>query len=696
MPTPVRKFIKHTHRIKSIVRSSGATFACPFISGSYMYQLQDIGEFEITIPNGWVKDQDSGIQKLTRNEIAKYDVIQIIRDSTVVFSGIVLKIKRRYNTITISGPSEAWLLTKQHTPLISYTEEPATTVKRFLKGYDYKIKDAFANLDDWTNNGNHDWSIVASQAVADPDTTGSNDNALMTHDTSPTAAEWDEAIIEFDIEDITYAGNDLLDFFVIWARVDATDSRMFNIQVNNESTGPNDFSTSFFLKVNETTPAIIETSYETALDNSVLFTGGNIKIVITGLSVEVFIDGVSKMVGDFTGFPSGAGDLRLRALESNSDTQITIDNLHVRTSKQLISEGTIDNFGSNKTTKVSYETLYKAIDERIRKQLASTESNITWWEWKENPVAYVDSSTPCANMDFKNRIGSDKDIQLSVTEQNLRNFESEENWESFVTDILALGAGNADAEGTGQNFSRAVDFDAYTTSGFILESIYQLSEEQTIATLKAMAALWLGRRATFHENIQVDPVDYESKGFDIGDAYKIKIPELNLDGLTSYRIINERRDFRPEGAETVTVNWKDKTRSFRDALRDELRQQKSKARYDQGTYIIQNFNKGDDESLDDDDVSTINMNLNFTTALYSGVKKVIWNFEQDSGSYLVLIDSVDRTDELFGAATVNTDKTDVDITRFLTRLTTHTITLQNKNGDTQSFNLYGDCELYTI
>jgi len=698
MPTPVRKFTKHTHRVKSIVRSTGKTFAAPFISGFYIYHLHGLGEFEITIPNGWVKDQDSGINKLTRNEINKFDVIQIIRDSTIVFSGIALKFKRRFNTITISGPSEAWLLTKQHTTVQSFTEEPADTVKRFLKGRDYKIKDNFnrASLGgDWTNDGNHNWVIVSNQLFADPDVSGSNDNALMTHDTSPTAAEWDDCTIEFDIEDITVTtgvGGSLFEFSVIWARVDATDSRSFVITLDNEASGAGDIRTTFEFRVNETTPATIALAFR---DNEI-FTGGHIKIVVSGLSVEVFIDNVSLMTGDFTGFASGAGDLRLRAFEANAPTSITIDNLHVRIPKQLISEGTIDNFGSSKTTSVSYETLYNAIDDRIRKQLASTADNITWWQWKENPVAYVDATTPCANLDFKNRIGSDKNILLSVTEKNLRQFESEEDWTSFVTDIIALGAGNADAEGSGQTFSRAVDFDAYDTSNIILESIYQLSEEQTLATLKAMAALWLGRRATFHENIQVDPIDYETKGFEIGDAYKINIPELKLDGSTFHRIINEKREFKPEGAETITVNWKDRTRSFMTDLKAELRQQKSKTRYDQGTYVIQSFNFDEGlESVANDGLTTVNMTLTFSTALYSSVKKVIWNFSS-GGDYQVLIDSIDRTDDLFGVATATSSQLDVDITRFVSSITTHTVQMKNKSGITRNLRLYGDCELYTI
>ena len=102
---PVRKLIKHSYTVKFINRTTGVVFDSPFIAGSYLSQLCEIGEFEITVPNGWVQDRTTGAQKLTRNEIIRFDIVQIFRDSTIVFSGIVLAIKRDLSTIRLTGKS---------------------------------------------------------------------------------------------------------------------------------------------------------------------------------------------------------------------------------------------------------------------------------------------------------------------------------------------------------------------------------------------------------------------------------------------------------------------------------------------------------------------------------------------------------------------------------------------------------------
>lgn len=682
-----RRTVKHDYMVRIIRPSTGVIFTCPHLGGYYVNELTDIGQAEIRLPNTWVKDRETGIQKLVRNQVNQFDILQIFRDSAIVFSGLVLGLKKSLSSIIIKAPSAIWLLTKQVTRKESYTEEPATTLKRFLKGRDYAFKDNFNRTTgigaNWTTYASTYWGITGNQLRSSG--VFYNEDAIQLDDArqgiksaaSYSYADYNGAEFEFDL--VFSHSADYMHLYILHYST----SKYIVVEVDASS----------YISVYDNTGAV-QTFNHKAFTTTQVY---HVKCTILGSSttqtVTVFLDGVQILSKEFAftdaNFPCYFG-LQSRHGTGGVTSNIDVDNFKFSKVKQIIAEGTIGNFGSSKTTSVSYETLFNAIDKRIRLQCASSDELANHWEWKENPVAFVSSSTPCASLDFASRIGTNKDVTLSIEEKNLSEFEAEEDWESFVTDVLALGAGTGAPEKAGQNLYHAYDLDAYDFSNYILEALYQLSEEQTYATLKSLATLWLGKRTKYLENIKVNPIDYEAQGFSVGDGYLLDIPELGIDTSTYYRVMNERRDFSAEGAETITINWKDKQKSFWDAIREELRQGINKQRYDQGAYVAVNI-----AYEPEDPVATATYArerfFKFNCADYLEVKKATFSVHTDCTNWTLEIDATDRTQELFGAATLSGDKVDTDVTRFVSEVgTEHSIKPYNNHADSHHFNTWGD------
>lgn len=671
----------HSYKVEFIRNSTGVVFTPPIVSGWYLNKLCEIGEAEIALPNEWVRDSETGQQKHPLREISAKlaDVIQIWRDSELVFSGVVRRLTKRFDTLTFYCKSQLWWLTTQHTLVERYTEEPATTVGRFLVGWDYWHKDDFNRAaigSDYTFEA--PWTINSNQLYIS-DTSGAYKDCYYNTNNS----NWDNAIIEFDLT--------------------------------------KNFDTAHYLRVlyslvGDPTDALGFTYYQTSATNRIMFveyddihhrgitkielddsTQTKIRIVsrtVAGTTtVKVSMDGI-EIINESMSKSTSTARFELQSRVDSASDWIKIDNLKIYKEKQLISEGTLDSFGSSKTTSVSYETLFNAIDQRTRRQLNSTDDLNSYWEFFENPVAYVDSTTPGASLDFSERIGSNKNIILSIDEKNLKNFESVEDWDAFATDVIALGAGTSEMDAAGQSVARSSDFDAYDDILFIKEVLYQLSEETNFSNLQTLATLWLGRRTTFHENIKVDPIDYEKRGFQIGDAYKIDIEQLGLDTSTYYRIINEKRSFSQEGSEALVVNWKDKTRSFIDTLRAELRQQLNKARYGQGNYVDYNISYLISVAVADDAYSDVRY-FKFNSEIHLAVKKAWFNVDIGAAvNWIIEIDGIDRTDALFGSAEKVGDALKIDITAYVTSIAAHSIRIQNKEGSAQNIATWGEAQVY--
>lgn len=690
----------HDYQIRFIKPSTGVTFTPPHLGGWYLNQLQDVGEAEILLPNGWVKDQETGIQKLVRTTLTDLigeatDYVEIWRDSSLVWAGEIDDIDYDFTTIAVKCISHIDKLTEQLTGNESYTEEPATTVKRFLKGWDYNFRDDFDRTtgigSDWTTYASTYYSIASN--ILQSAGVFYNEDAVYLNDarqgiksaSSYSYTIWDDAEISFDL-----SWNQGLDYIKFYFCFEASNTHL-SVTIDFDS----------FITLNRRLAGVTTNSkwynWSPSINTTYNF---RIKTALTTTTADVtlFIDGINVLSDSYVWsddyFPAYFG-FQSRHGTVDVSTTINIDNFVFRKKKQVITEGTINNFGSSKTTSVSYETLYNSIDKRITKQCASSDDLAHNWEWKENPVAYVNSTTPCASLDFKNRIGSNKDVTLSIDEKNLKNFKSSRSKKNFATDVIALGAGTSQTEAAGQNMVRASDFDAYDSFGRIVEALYQLSEETNYTNLGSLATLWLGKRLQIHENIAVDPIDYEAKGFDVGDSYLLDIPKLLIDTSSYYRIMNEKREFSPEGAEAITVNWKDKSRSFFDAIREELRQLKNIARYGQGNYVTYLV------PYLAENVATITngstRHFQFSSDMYLGVKQVKFTVHNNatSNGWKFYIDAVDRTSDIWGTATVTDDKYDFDITRFLTEVgVNHNVYIYNAELNTQNFATFGEALLY--
>jgi hypothetical protein len=668
---------KHDYKIEFIRRSTGVVFTCLQVSGWYLNELCVIGEAEITVPNEWVKDDETGVDKHPRREIsAKYaDIIQITRDSELVFSGVVRQIKKRFDVLIIHCKSQLWWLTTQHTINESFTEEPATTLKRYLSGYGYHLSDAFNRASigtDWMFESDG-WAINNNQLRATYDTYATTYYCYWANSFS----SWTNIRMDFDFLSYKATTTDPAhNLFVKWAYQDSNDYCFIHFDRPNTGMSPEKIHIGW-----NNGGAISSSGAWLSYDNShwydILLTsvtsGGTTTITLL-LDGEVFLT----HSGSFT--PPSTGVFRLESTVNTDGDSTTIDNLKVWYKKQLISEGTIDNFGSSKTTAVSYETYLNAIDERIRKQCASTDSLNSYWEFFENPVAYTNPTTPCASLDFSERIGSNKDIVLSLEERN----------------VIALGAGTAEMDKPGQNVARATDLGAFNDVEFIKEGLYQLSEEIDYDNLVSFAELWLNRRTTFHENIKVDPIDYEARGFHLGDGYKLDIPKLGLSPDNGYyRVMNEKRTFTAEGYETIVVNWKDKTRSFKGILNKLLRQQLNKARYGQGNYVFYQL------GFVSDSVNALSYTpyryFMLNSTLYRGVKSARYFIDSGaSNDWQIFIDDIDRTNALFGSATIQGDRYDFDIAPYVSAVgVQHSIRFYNSEPTgPYTFNTWGEIELY--
>ncbi len=426
----------------------------------------------------------------------------------------------------------------------------------------------------------------------------------------------------------------------------------------------------------------------------------NATIKVTRLKdiITIYIDGISEIEKiDNRELENQPGYLLFRG-EAVTGINAYFDDVILKIKEQVITEGTINSFGTTKTTSVSYETLYNAIDKRVRTQLNSTDSLATTWEWKENHLTFDanNPTNPRASLDFKNRIGTNKDVTLSIKEKNISDAKTRFAFSQFKTNLIALGAGTTAVGAQGQPVYESYDFDSYDEIGMILQTLYQLSDETNYSNLVTLAGLWLGKYKDIQENIAVDPIDYENKGFSVGDGYVIDIPELLTDKSTYYRIMSEKREFSPDGAEKITVNWKYKQRSFLREVEKLYRESVNKARYNQGTYVTQNYVR-DDESVAAAAKTTKNKTITFRDGIHSGVKLVNWNVycSDSSVPWSIWVDSTDRTNSIFGSATVTGNRNNIDLTQYMTSIGDHTIEVRNDHATTAyTFASYGDAELW--
>ena len=696
-----RLILKHEYKVKHITNPyiAGGNVVTDYLPYNHIKittKLMDVGEAEITFPNGW-RRAGGGKDILTRTQFDKGDIIEIWRDKELIFSGLVFKnIKLTLDTVVISLVSHIWLLTQQYTRKESYTEEPADTVKRFLKGKTYALHDNF-NRDDSDDPGslwtevNGDWDIVSNQLKL----------------ISGGGPE----------EGITTASFDLSDGVIISADMDLT-TDVVNKGVSLYCPNTSNDMTIFFDTDNNLLAftamrngSSIATYYEF---NDTIFYGYGSYIYPSGIfhccwqiyttisgsntryHIKIWMDDELKYFIYFdtatSGDPFTNGKLVLAG--ANGDV---FDNISLQNSVQLIAEGDIDNYGSNKTTSVSYETLFNAIHQRVKPQLSSTDDLATTWEWKENPVAHdVDNPTaPHASLDFKNRVGTDRDITLSTKEENLSNADTTISFDQIKTNLIALGAGTAAVEETGQIMAESVDLDLFDEVGLILTTLYQASDEIDYARLKSMANLWLGKYSAANENMVVDAIDYEKRGFQIGDGYIIDIEQLDTDRSTRYRVLNEERDISPDGAEILNINVKDEKRSFRMEVLKYLREITNKARYPQSGYVDLNYNYIRDDAVAVDAKTTSNKNINFDTGIHASVNKINWNIEVEAGTavWKLWIDGVDVTSYVFGSSTVTGHKFNQDLTSWMSSIENHTIEIQNKDVAPKNIGMWGVCIL---
>lgn len=650
-----------------------------------------VGAAELIIPNDVVFDTRAKKNRLARNALSDLineepDYVQIWRDSVLDWAGEMEDIDYGDDTIIIPCVSHIDKLNEQYTENETFTEEPATTVKRFLKGWGLYLADNF-NLgsigSDWVYES--PWTVTSSKLHC-PNT--SNAYKYCYWDTNFT--DWADTKITLDYS--SYKSDDYdadVNLHIFWDYQDANNNMFLKfrrrdrtfyadaIQLGFTSGGTPDQETIYFKYP-------VSSAYRVKVTSST--SGGT-------TTFNLWLDGA--LIGTHSGTytPSSSSKFRLEATSNEATDWNKADNLEVKFGKQIISEGSINNFGSSKTTKVSYETLLNAIHERICPQCASADNLADHWEWRENPVEYVDATTPCASLNFGSRIGSDKDNLLSVDEKNIKGFRSRRSKRNYSNIAIAIGAGTSEMDLPGQNVARAIDLTSANTFGRIRESLWQLSDEQDADILQALADIWVGKRSSIHENIQVDPIDYETQGFTFGDAYLMNIEKLKITPDTYYRIKNEMRAFTQEGAETITINWKDEELSFRDEVRYLFRQLTNKARYGQGTYIV----KEKDYSVDSVGASAYSPYRYFMLdpSMYLRIKKVTYSVGTSCTAWSIYIDDVDRTMSLFGVNFANGDKKDFDITRYISQVgVNHSIRLWNNTASTYNLNTWGEAEVY--
>ena len=675
-----RPYNNHDYKVRVVKnphKAGGGAYLLdvPFISGWREKKVSDTPDGMVIFDNDWIVT-GNGTKILTRTDFDKYDIVEVWKDGAIDFSGLVVGQIKNKDAVNLKLIGHTHRLKKQLVATESYTEEPATTVKRMLKGWTYSMKDNFNRSslgDDW---------------AADDGTPEIVSNKLRLSGT----------------ESVSYTTQiPAIDNFVISAFVEISaleNTGIFYIKLNGGAA--HNVVLSFY-------GSAVASSYwhitSPAANYAELYVGivsgawsGNIKIIsgVTDSYMSFMSDGVLYL--SVPAAPMIATTLEIYA-ETTSGATVDIDFIDVKTLTQIISEGTISNYGSSTTTTTTYETKISTIAERICKQLASTDALNTNWEWVENPIAHdtANPTNPHASLDFKERIGTNQVILLSQEEANITGDSAlDVDYAGFNTSVTVAGAGTSGVDGIGQISCKEDDYDAYDEVGLVLEEFKDFSDETELVNLRLLADVYLDRTKTVQENISADPISYDAAGFSIGDGYLLDVEKLATDASAYARILTEKVEFSSSGAEQITVNWQYNSRSFRRELIEWLRNEANRRRYEQGTYITLTVPVSleiDVAALADGETRYLKLGSD----LYQGTKAARYNVEVQTVelAWSLEIDNVDRTTDIYGTATVTGHKYNIDITPYVNSLESHTINTVNKHDvTTQSFRTWGEAQIY--
>jgi hypothetical protein len=651
----------------------------PFLNIERVKKRMDIGTATVEFPNSWVTTKN-GNKVLLRDLLNKFDVIEIYRDKVVDFSGFILGLEYDLETITVILSSQVWQLTQQNTGIFNMTGKAEDIFSSLLNGYYYPIIDNFTGLLSWTISGTGTGNIDGERLVL-------TDQIVAT---SPVIdIDWSNSELEFD-----YSWN-----------LDKKSSSSLLV-VFGETEAPNggwylvfDFE---FNKIYLTVPDYVSGPYLLTYSRTFQTIGSaHVKIVKNGKSTSLYIDG--NLIKTLTTMEYTTDRTSVVFHPNTSPNSYNyIDNVSLKAKRPIASLIDSEKYGKNINCTASYETLLGAINNRLCYTMPSADSLASHWEWEEVYIPFDAAAfsashpvgLPLFGMNFKSRVGENKSIILKIKDRNISNIKSTQTFDNFKTNLIALGAGTTDINGVGQPVAEVFNMIQYASVGMILNTLYQMSDESDQARLAQTANLLLGSRNASLENIEVDPLDYETSGLQVGDAYRIDVEEVMTDPNIYYRIEQETRKYSPDGAEIVLVSFNTQRRSMMKELALNLRAGLNKARYPQGGYVSQTYPKLT-EVVTAGSTTTLNSAINFNTELYKGVKKVSWNMAISSptATWQLWIDGVDQTESVFGATPNIGGCTNLDLTPWMGDVSNHTLVVKNTSVGSATISTWLDCIL---
>ncbi len=686
----------------------------PVVSVERTNRINAPNEALLILENDWLNAD--GKRFLARDLVSPLDIIQVWRDGVLDFSGRYIpkedsdRIRLTKTTVEIPLFSHSKLLEGQITGVETYTEDPTTTAKRFLKGWVYSLGDDFNRADSDTVGGSfEEFGVEADFDIV------SEKLKCMTPDTGVSAplTSGVKSVASFSATDDIEGGfkltlSDVADemYFHYFNFVDA--NSYFCIQITRLSAGLS--SVILLLEQDEflqtPTPSLdyfyypfssgVEFSIRYSMKKTVLDANNDNYTVSVWLNDTLGGTWVFTLAN--TGTSLDSGEIRIMSKKEN----ILTDDVYQKKHLQLITEGTMTAYGASSTTKVSYENYLSAITNRIIPFMASTDSLADTWEWREYPVAYdpANPTAPLGYIDLKERIGTNKAVTFSFENENIADISTGIR-EACVSEIIALGGGTTAMDTAGQLIARAQNIGVAGALGLSMSKLEQVSDESDLTRLNQLATLKVAEESRDHESVDIDPIDYEAKGLEVGDAYLIDVEEVSTDPAAYYRILTETRNYVGM-SESVTVSCKDYAPSFQREARKKWRQDLNKARYDQGHYLTLNWTYQVEGGIqantyDPNTWTTVNKDIKLQSGYHLFVHKVLWNFECDDPTdvYTVWIDAVDRTEDIFGTATIYGNHHVVDITAYMTEVTSHTIEIHNDSGvNGRAYAHWGEVEVY--
>ena len=703
----VRAVNNHSVRIRHISNRYVATGRVvtddiPFVSETRPEVISDVGEGSITLQNTWLTCGDGSMVFPLRDLCGELDIFQVYEDGALKFNGSILPntvLGKDLTTVTIPLSGQMGLLNYQLSGIEDWTEDPTETIKRYLYGEQYVLLDNFDRDDSdtvgplWTETSG-DWDIVSGKAKCIA--TGYMETASI--------SGFGKTSIRFKmgLANLSFAL-----YSLAWAKSAATTSMSFSAtrQLFPDGSTRHVYSIGVgqagVLKASASSVTIFQydREYDVEITQEKATSGSNTLYTLT-----LYIDGVKITSCTATIVtatdPFGAGKVELYGYGSGG-TGATIDDLEIKNKIPIISEGTIDAYGSSLNTKVIFETSLNAIKERILAFMPSTDPLASTWEFEEVPVEYdpANPTAPMASINIKNRIGTNRDIVLSSREENAIPNRATEKMNG-LTELICLGAGTSQVDTPGQVVAKSTNYALAAGLGLSMQQLKQFSDEEDYARLSLLAGILAERYGNTEENIDISPIEYEAGGFSVGDGYLVDFEQLGTSRSVYYRILNTSRVTQSSGATTLQVNFKDNNQSLIRNLDKEIRQLRNKARYDQRNVLGDAYDYVT-ETLDDGEFTTINKDLRFGD--YYRIKKVIWNVEIDVGNYWQFwIDGIDRTLELKYDEDGNVvldglnNAYNIDITRFVHEPIAHTIEIKNISASTRIFATWGRWEYIPV